>query len=89
MTDRIDYLTAALRYCDYRWERAMAHPAYRDEPSDEKPFTDAELLRYWWADSWRNLYHEYESELYRQPEIRHGLLEGASYREPLPIYEGA
>lgn len=65
----------------------MLHPLYRDEPTEEKPFTPEEELRYWWADNWRLLFHEYESALYRQRDVRHGLLEGLSQREPLVVYE--
>lgn len=65
----------------------MAHPQYLDEPKEGETFTDAQFQRYWWADTWRDLYHHYEHQLYKQRDIRHGLLEGLSQREPLVIYE--
>lgn len=76
-----------LKFCDRRWVQAMAHPSYRDEPTDERPFTEQERLRYWWADQWRLAYHEYEQALYSQKDVRLGMVEGLVGREPLTIYE--
>lgn len=65
----------------------MARPGYRDEETIEHPFTDDECRLYWWADTWRDLYHHFEDALYREQGVRHGLLEGASHREPLLVFE--
>lgn len=83
------HLLSRLRTSDRRWEAAMKHPGYRDEPTEERPFTEAEVLRYKWADAWRNAYHLYEEALYRQPDVRAGMIEGLTLREPLTIYESA
>lgn len=83
----VEWLYQRLGQADKRWEEAMLHPKYLDEPKDDKSFTPAEALRYWWADTWRNLFHEYENALYARREVRHGLIEGVTEREPPTIYE--
>ncbi len=65
----------------------MAHKRYRDEPSEDRPFTKQESLRYWWADTWRLVFHEYENALYSEPDVRRGMVEGLNVREPLTYYE--
>ena len=80
-------LLQRLRRADQGWIRAMAHKRYRDEPSEDRPFTEEEKIRYWWADTWRLLYHEYEQALYKNPDVRAGMVEGLTTREPLLIYE--
>ena len=80
-------LISGLRYCDARWETAICHPEYRDEPTEDKPFTEENHRRYWWADQWRLLFHEFENALYRQPDVRAGMIEGLTTREPLTIYD--
>lgn len=65
----------------------MRHPKYRDEPSDDRPFSDEDWQRYWWADQWRLAYHDYEAALYNQRDVRLGMVEGLVGREPLTIYE--
>lgn len=82
------WLLTRLKRADLGWERAMANPAYRDEPlAEDRPFTALEELRMWWAEAWRHEYHWLEGELYRQPEIRKGMVEGLNTREPLTVYE--
>jgi hypothetical protein len=81
------FLLRRLRRADKGWESAMAHKRYRDEPNEERPFTDEEHLRMWWAQSWRGEYHWIEGELYKQPDVRRGMCEGLTTREPLTIYE--
>lgn len=79
-------LVRRLKKCDERWCRAMAHPKYRDEPSEDRPFTEEEARRYWWADQWRLAYHEYESALYQQRDVRLGMVEGLLVRETTTVY---
>jgi hypothetical protein len=74
-----------LRYCDQRWDRAMMHPKYRDEETELTPFTPEEKTRYWWADTWRNLFHEYEGMLYKQRDVRLGMIEGLNTRTPVDL----
>ena len=82
------WLLRRLKRADLGWERAMAHPDYRDEPlAEDKPFTVIEVARMWWTEAWRGEYHWLEGELYRQPEIRKGMVEGLNTREQLTIYE--
>jgi hypothetical protein len=83
----VEYLLRRLRHCDKRWEAAMAHKEYRDEPTPDRPFTDAERVRMYWAEAWRVRFHEYEEALYRNREVRLGLIEGIQVRTPATIYE--
>lgn len=83
----VEKLVSRMRFCDRRWSKAMVNPNYRDEPSEDRPFTEENKLRYWWADSWRKLFHQYESALYQEPEVRRGMVEGLVTREPLTVYE--
>lgn len=80
------WLLNRLKRADKGWEKAILHPKYRDEPLEDKAFTPAEHVRMFWAESWRCEFHWIESELYKQPEIRSGLCEGVSTREPMTIY---
>lgn len=82
-----EWLSERLAAADRRWEKAMAHPRYRDEPSDDKPFTASDSLRYFWADTWRKVFHEYENALYRRPEVRRGMVEGLTNRVPLTDFQ--
>lgn len=79
-------LVRRLRYCESRWDAAMLHPGYRDEPSTDRPFSEAESVRYWWADQWRLAFHAYEGELYRRRDVRLGLVEGLAVREQSTVY---
>lgn len=66
----------------------MNNPAYRDEPlAEDRPFTPLEVLRMWWAEAWRGEYHWLEGELYKQADVRIGMVEGLSVREELTVYE--
>lgn len=82
------WLLTRLKRADDGWENAMANPDYRDEPlADDRPFTPLENIRMWWAQAWRGEYHWIEGELYNQPDVRKGMVEGLATREPLTIYE--
>jgi hypothetical protein len=80
-------LIRRLRYCDDRWTKAIMHRKYRDEETELTPFTDEERRRYWWADTWRNLFHSYESALYKQRDIRLGMIEGLTGKQTVVEFE--
>lgn len=80
-------MVARLQRVDKRWEAAICHRLYRDEATAEKPFTAPEWNQFLWACAWRDLFHKYEEALYAHPDIRAGLVEGITTREPLTIYE--
>lgn len=82
-----EWLLARLAAADARWGAAMNHPKYRDEECEEKPFTEYEKVRFWWADTWRKSFHEYEKSLYRRRDVREGMLEGLSVRVTPTAYE--
>lgn len=82
-----EFLLRRLRRCDQGWERGMAHPGYRDEPTDEHAFTDEEQRRMYWVQSWRFAFHDFEQALYDQEDVRRGMIEGLSTREVATVYE--
>ena len=82
-----EFLVRRLKHCDQKWDQAMRHPKYRDEPTEEEPFSEEDWLFFNLASRWRDRFHEYEEALYRQRDTVHGLLEGLSVREPATVYE--
>jgi hypothetical protein len=83
-----DQILVRLRYCDERWTKAIMHRKYRDEETELTPFSDEERRRYWWADTWRNLFHVYEGMLYDQRDVRLGMIEGLTTKSLPTDYEG-
>jgi hypothetical protein len=81
------FLLRRLRRADLGWERAMNHKRYRDEPSEDRPFTPEEALRMFWAEAWRGEFHWLEGELYKQRDVRLGMVEGLNVRQEVTQYE--
>ena len=69
----------------------MARKGYPlpDEPTPEKPFTKREFELYCFADAWRDLYHKYEELLYKQHDVRQGMITGLTTRDQPTFYECA
>lgn len=83
MLPTTQWLLKQMKAIDIKWERAIRRPSYKDEPKEGETFTPTETLSYWWADSWRRAFHWFEGELYQQPDVRAGLVEGLSVREEI------
>lgn len=89
----LDRLVQKYRRCDARWEKALKRKGYpQDDDAEEsaaagKPHTEAETLRVWWANAWRQGLHAAEEALYATREVRDGLAEGLQLRESPTYHE--
>jgi len=67
---------------------AITSKGYRDEPRENgAPFTEAENVRMFFAEGWRTAFHIYEMSLFRQKDVRQGILEGIVLRDEPTMYK--
>ena len=89
--NEVERLVQKYRRADKRWETALKRKGYpQDDDAEEsaaagKPHTEAEALRVWWANAWRQALHAAEESLYATRTVKDGLAEGLQLRES-PTY---